>query len=89
MVNYYYDDRAGEDTLVVDINQKWIVAVRDYSKWVAEDPEDYNYRDAKYELFKKPYRGDGTLLNDNKIFLDTLKHDGKNLYRNIIRMVLQ
>ena len=89
MINSYYDDKAGEDTLVVDIHQKWIVAVRDYSEWVAEDPEDYNYRDAKYELFKKKYSQSGVPLNNNKIFLASLKQDGKNLYRNIIRTALK
>lgn len=89
MVNYYYDDRAGEDTLIVDIHQKMIVAVRDYSKWIAENPEDYNYKDATYELFKKKYSGEGVLLNDNEMFLGSLEYDGKNLYRNVIKKVLQ
>lgn len=89
MVNYYYDDITGEDVLVVDIDQKMYVVVADYAEWISENPEDYDYKNATYYLKKKPYRGDGTLLNDNEIFLSTLKHDGKNLYRNIIREVLQ
>lgn len=89
MVNYYYDDKAGEDTLIVDIHQKMFVVVRDYSERAAEDPEDYNYRDAEYILIKKKYPEDGVLLNDNEMFLETLEQDGENLQRNVIKTVLQ
>lgn len=89
MINYYFDDKAGEDALVVDIDKKMYVVVMNYAEWISEDPEDYDYKNADYFLVNKSYHGNGTLLNDNEIFLSTLEYDGKNLYRNLIKEVLQ
>lgn len=89
MINYYFDSKTKEDALVIDINQQMYIVVMNYSEWIAEDPKDYNYKDADYFLVEKPYHGNGTLLNDNEIFLSTLKHDGKNLYRNVVKEVLK
>ena len=85
MINYYYNDKVGLDTLIVDLDKEWFIAVSNYFKLIADKPEDYNYKDAEYILFKRTYSGDGVLLNDNKIFLESLKHDGQNLRRNIIK----
>lgn len=90
MVNYYYDDKLveGIDLLVVDIDQKVYITIGFYVTEDAENPKDYDYKNAGYHLNKKPYSKDGVLLNNNEFFLKTLKHDGKNLYRNLIKTVL-
>jgi len=88
MINYYYDDKAGEDTLIADISPNAFIAIRDYSKWIAQDPQDYNYKDAEYILFNKSYSGSGVPLNDNEIFLASIEHDGKSLRHNLIKTVL-
>lgn len=85
MVDYYLNT----ETLIVDINRKMFITVDDYAKHISNKPEDYNYKDATYKLNTWNYNRSGVLLNNNQLFLDTLKYDGQNLYRNLLKEVLK